>query len=302
MYGKMLVPLDGSSMAEMAVPYAVEIASGAGSELILMSVSQLHEDESHRLYRTYLGDVEAQVRSQLQARGARESTVVRMTEGATVHIEVGRGRPAERLLTYARTNNVTLIVMASRGRSGPGQWPLGNIAAKVLRAAGVPVLLVRNSTPDTGREPNRLIKKILLPLDGSELGESAMFHASALAILLGAEMVLFHVLEPDSTVGNPEGIVAPAPIPEQGERRKRLAEEYLEGVACKLRDRALTVSTAVTRGQAADEIVEYAESNRIDLVAMATHGRSGIGRWVFGSVTDKVLHAGDMPVLTVPPA
>jgi nucleotide-binding universal stress UspA family protein len=293
-YEKLLVPLDGSEMGEMAVPYALEVAAGAGAELTLVSVSESHAGETDRLYQTYLQSVEALVLGQLPSWGVGKRFTVRTV--------VSSGSPAEDLTGYAEQNDVSLIVMASRGRSGAGQWPLGHIAARVLRAAHNPVLLVRKPPDDVSVKQRRLIRKILLPLDGSPMGEAAVSNAAGMASLLGAELVLLHVLEPDFTPGVSEGIAAPWPIPkERVEHRKGRAEDYLNWLAGKLREGALTVSTAVASGRAADEIVEYAGSHAIDLVAMATHGKSGIGRWVFGSVTDKVLHAGDMPVLMVPP-
>ncbi len=111
-------------------------------------------------------------------------------------------------------------------------------------------------------------------------------------------MVLLQVLEPLTNWSHGE---TTAPIPEDGGKRKALALAYLDDVGKPLKERGITTSSVVVMGSPADQIIDYAKVNAIDLIAMSTHGRSGIGRWVFGSVTDKVLHAGDTAVLIVRP-
>lgn len=293
MYKKILVPLDGSGAAQIVLPYVAEIAAKLGSEIILVSVSERAGAETDHLYRSYLEHTEEQVQSELKSWGAKGEVKVRS--------EVLLGRPDTEILRYADVNNVELIAMASRGSSGRGPWLLGHIAAKVLRATTKPVLLVR--TLDTGAviQKKGLMKKILLPLDGSEAGKTAIPHAEVLAQTLGAEMILFHVIEPIIvSLGGPEQSIVPIPQDEKG--RESSAMAYLNSVGKELREKGLSTSSVIALGSAANQIIDYAEENAINLIAMSTHGRSGIGRWVFGSVTDKVLHAGDTAVLLVPAA
>jgi nucleotide-binding universal stress UspA family protein len=160
---------------------------------------------------------------------------------------------------------------------------LGNIAAKVIRATTQPVLLVRAPASNAALQEKRLITKILVPLDGSATGEAAVASAGTLADVLGAELILFQVWEPVATFSaHTSRFVA-----------------YLDRVGKPMRKRGLKTSSVVVTGSTADQIIDYAEANAIDLIAMSTHGRTGFGRWVFGSFTDKVLHAGDTPVLVV---
>ena len=293
MYDRILVPLDGSGPAEMALPYAIEIAARAGSTLVLMSVCETPGSETERLYRTYLEQARMRVINRLQEGDTQKH--------ASVRTEVHSGKPADELLGYAEQYNAGLIVMASRGRSGKSEWPLGNIAAKMLRATRVPVLLIRTPAAETAIRKKELVKKILLPLDGSRLGESALPVAEDLAELMGAELGLLHVMQSMYPLTIMEGTMLQKPVREDDETTRADAKAYLAAAAGRLRNKTLTLSTDVVSGQPADWIVKYAEFNQVDLVAMATHGRSGIGRWAFGSVTDKVLHAGNMPVLVVRP-
>ena len=293
MYDRILVPLDGSGPAEMALPYAIEIAARAGSTLVLMSVCETPGSETERLYRTYLEQARTRVISRLQEGDTEKH--------ASVRTEVHSGKPADELLGYSEQYNAGLIIMASRGRSGKSEWPLGNIAAKMLRATRVPVLLIRTPAAETAIRKKELIKKILLPLDGSRLGESALPAAEDLAELMGAELGLLHVMQSMYPLTIMEGTMLQKPVREDDETTRADAKAYLAAAAGRLRNKTLTLSTDVVSGQPADWIVKYAEFNQVDLIAMATHGRSGIGRWAFGSVTDKVLHAGNMPVLVVRP-
>ena len=291
-YERILVPLDGSSAAEIALPYAEEIAAKHGAEIILASVSQFAAVETDHLYRSYLERIAEQAQRELKDWGAKEE--------AKVKNEVLLGTPATEILRYADESNASLIAMASRGRSSRGPWLLGNIASKVIRASSKPVLLIRAPADNTALLQKRLVRRILVPLDGSKLGEVALPYAEALAKLLGAELILFRAfLTPTLGVAY-EGIsVSPNEFKEREEEIRASAMAYLDSLGKRFQEKGLRALSIVSLGSPPVQILEYAEANGIDLIAMSTHGRSGIGRWVLGSVTDKVLHAGDTPVLTV---
>ncbi|MFH1639177.1 MAG: universal stress protein [Chloroflexota bacterium] len=305
MYQKILVPLDGSSSAEIALPYAEEIAARIGSEIILakvfesaaaeiilVKVFESSPSDMDRLYRSYLEHVTERVRQEMKD--------WQPGKEANVHFEVLLGKPATEILRCADKRNMDLIVMASRGSSGEGSWLLGNIAAKILQAAQCPILLIRAPAEVEALRQKRLVKRVLVPLDGSDLGEAAVPCAEALARTLDAEIVLFQVIEPPVTTRPvPQLGMTREALQEYEEQTKPLSLAYLDSVAGPLGDGGIKISTAAGFGYPADQIIDYTRANAIDIIAMSTHGRSGIRRWVFGSVTDKVLHAGDTPVLVV---
>ena len=293
MYERIMVPLDGSNAAEMVLPYAEEIATKFNSEIALVSVAEPTPVESDHLFRAYLKTIQEKVRTELGNWGAKP--------GTPVTIAVLAGKPAQEILSYAADKNVSLVVMASRGTSGEGPWLLGNIAAKVLRATTKPVLLVRKEAPAEGLQRKGLIKRILVPLDGSKVAEQIVPHAEELARCMGAELILFQAYESFLGVISGEAMVTMSAeeIKEANRHREEDAKAYLRTIAGTLREMGLTVSEVVVPGDPADVILSYAESNAVDMISMSTHGLSGLKRWVFGSVTDKVLHAGDMPVLVV---
>ena len=293
MYERIMVPLDGSNAAEMVLPYAEEIATKFNSEIALVSVAEPTPAESDHLFRAYLKTIQEKVRTELGNWGAKP--------GTPVTIEVLAGKPAQEILSYAADKNVSLVVMASRGTSGEGPWLLGNIAAKVLRATTKPVLLVRKEAPAEGLQRKGLIKRILVPLDGSKVAEQIVPHAEELARGMGAELILFQAYESFLGVISGEAMITMSAeeIKEANKHREEDAKAYLRTIAGTLREMGLTVSEVIVPGDPADVILSYAESNAVDIISMSTHGLSGLKRWVFGSVTDKVLHAGDMPVLVV---
>lgn len=292
MFKKILVPLDGSRTAEMVLPYGEMITTKFSAEIIIASVSELHAEEVDPLYHSYQERIIEKVELQLKDWEAKE--------GVKVKGVVLFGKPADEILKYAKENNLDLIAMCSRGRSSRGPWLLGNIAAKVLRAAEIPVLLIRKPIDSTYIQEKRLVKKILLPLDGSRLGEIAIPYAEALALAFNAEIILFQVYTPSTIeTGYRVPEITLATQREIEEHNKEFAQSYLRQWEIKFQEKGLVTSCVLKLGSPADQILEYAEENGIDLIVMSTHGRSGIGRWVFGSVTDKVLHSGDMAVLTV---
>jgi nucleotide-binding universal stress UspA family protein len=173
--------------------------------------------------------------------------------------------------------------------------------AKVLQATTKPVLLVRKEAPAEGLKRKALIKRILVPLDGSKVAEQIVPHAEELVKVMGGDVILFQAYESLGRMMPSEGfrVMPEKEVNDENKRREEETKVYLKSIARPFREKGLTVSEVVAPGDPAEAILDYAESKAVDIIAMSTHGVSGIKRWVFGSVTDKVLHAGDMPVLVV---
>jgi len=141
-----------------------------------------------------------------------------------------------------------------------------------------------------------MYKKILVPLDGSELAEKALDHAEKLGATFDAEVILLQVVPFMPIYGAPE-LVVPFVV---DERQKEAAEKYLTRVAEELKKKGLEVTAKVKIGmQVAAEIIDFAEESGVDLIVICTHGRSGITRWVLGSVAQKVLTRAETPILLV---
>ena len=140
-----------------------------------------------------------------------------------------------------------------------------------------------------------MYKRILVPLDGSQLAEQALPHAAIHARQFGAEIVLLKVLGPlpEPSMSSPRVMRSAAAASAQ------LAREYLEGVAAGLREEGIPVEVAAVEGKPYVQIIRFAEENEIDLIAMSTRGHSGLSRWLLGSVADRVARGATVPLLLI---
>jgi nucleotide-binding universal stress UspA family protein len=295
MYNSILVPLDGSELAEVALPYAEDLAARLGSNIVLIYACEPSDEKHHRMHELYLQKMVEATR-----RGLKKHLAEDAKEGPQVTSALVTGDPGEQIVDYADKENAGIIVMATHGRSGIRRWVLGSTAAKVARATKKPLVLIRAGVARSRARTEVLLGKLLLPLDGSKQSELAVPHVEELAAQLKAEVVLLHVVAPTYFAYSIPGETIEMPFTaEDMERFRAKSEHYLESVAEALRKRGIATSTEVAIGTAADEIIRLSDEMPVDLVVMSTHGRSGISRWAFGSVADKVIHAANAPVLLI---
>jgi nucleotide-binding universal stress UspA family protein len=301
-YKKMLVPLDGSELAEVIFTYAKELAGRLGVEVILLNVYSPDESELIPMRRAYVEHAAEIIRHQKKK--------VQLGEGAVVaRGELAMGNPAEEILRYADENGIDFILMATHGRSGINRWAMGSVAYRVLRASKVPVWLVRAGIPKKIIHDKLPVRKILVPLDGSKLAELVLPHVEALAKQGDVELVdvvLLRVCDPlilssDYPYDNASLLSWDEHVEQETVKWKLVAGSYLTEVEKRLKAAGLKVRSEVLMGKAIDEIVDYANRNHFSLTVMVIYSRSGISRWVYGSVTEKVLLGVSTPVLIVRP-
>jgi len=294
MYKRMLVPLDGSELSEIVFPYAEELAGRLDLEVILLHVHSSEEREAAPLYQAYIEHKVDILKSQSEEVLKKTGAGAKRTP-VKVRGEVTSGYPAEEILRYADENNIDLILMATHGRSGIKRWVMGSVAEKVLQASKAPIWLVRAKVSAESIHDKWPKGETLVPLDGSELSEAVLPYVKTLAKQQGAEsmnVVLFGVSEPLVE----SGYYIPDVPMKMDDLKKYLAKEERQ-----LKDAGLSVRSEVRKGRPAEQIIKYAREKPFNLIVMSTHGRSGLGRWVFGSVADKVLHTASSPILLVKP-
>jgi len=307
MYQRILIPLDGSELAEVVLTYATELAGGLDLDVTLLLVASTALGDFVPMHQAYIERVADVLRHQAQEVQARTGF---QPGGKAVEVsgQVAMGYPAEEILRYANEKTVDLVLMATHGRSGIRRWTMGNVADKILRTSKVPVLLVRAGVPDATPYDQWPRRTIIAPLDGSELAESVLPHVEALAkqrSKVPVEVVLLRVCEPQVTPSYyvPELSAMPLNWGEYVEQEtakcKQVATEHLAGLEKRFKDSNINARSEVLVGKAADEIVDYAQKHPFNLIVMATHGRSGLSRWVYGSVTDNVLNGVSSPVLLI---
>jgi nucleotide-binding universal stress UspA family protein len=297
MWKTILVPLDGSSLAEQAVPYATRLARSTGGRLVLVQAT---------LTEPLPGQAERVARAAATHRAEVELVVLvdRLRgEGVAAEARTYYEDAATAILDAAAQEAADLMVMSTHGRSGLGRWMYGSVADRVLRTAPIPVLLVPAAC--TGSWPTDRRLRFLVPLDGSPLAEEALGPASELAQALDAEMLLLQVVEyPLPLVGDSTGYVPPW----DQDAELAGAKRYLEEVAGALRVAGRTVTALAVAaplsqaGQVGVTIAAVAHEQQVNAIAMATHGRGGLARLVMGSVATGVLQHATVPVLIVRPA
>ncbi|MDA1348970.1 MAG: universal stress protein [Chloroflexi bacterium] len=336
MFRKILVPLDGSDLAEGVLPYASQLAKSLGIPLVLFSVGDPEEvrhvtsgkspgrtkvfaspgsstqpypatampgakgisalrPEPRGPYASQMFEkVEAEVRLGL------ERVVQRLeSEGVAAEASVAFGDPAEEIMRFAKAAGCDLIALSTHGRSGIARGVLGSVTDKIVHASDVPTLTI--APRDEAVASAGKISRLVVPLDGSELAELALPYAERLARSLDLDVILVRtvkspVLYAPYSAGYPY-YVESAILDEQAESE---VDSYLGDVSERLSANGLRVKTIRPWVPAAMRITEAANDSPGSLVVMATHGRSGLTRWVLGSVTEAVVRTSGAPVMIVP--
>ncbi|HYU17741.1 MAG TPA: universal stress protein [Chloroflexota bacterium] len=287
MFTTILVPLDGSALAERALPHAMALARSARAKLILFHASPtrgLPDDLGPN--RVALSDL-VDLADELRASGIEVECPV----SRVYHDDVPHG-----ICEAAEVMGADLIVMSTHGYGGLGRWLHGSVADAVLRQASVPVMLVP-ATCEQGWSDDHAAR-IVVPLDGSRFAEEALGPAHPLAEALVAELVLVRAVKPVNYSDRDGGPYL--------ERRVQAevceARQYLEGLAAKLRASGRGVEVHVELSPPALTIANVARDRGAGLIAMATHGRGGLARLALGSVAAATLQLTSVPLLLVRPA
>ena len=309
MYSKIVVPLDGSEYSEQALPCAVMIARALSVPVELVEAFDvlppavrnrnsiqalnlmLEEAQRHSLH--YLSSILARLES----------------DGCSAYVTTLRGTPDRAIVAEATADPDALVVMATHGRSGISRWALGSVADKVLHTMPNPLLIIR-PVADASSVPAPF-RTVLAPLDGSELAELSLSHAVALASALDIPLSLLRVSHSADFYRSHLARTAPAAV--RGAASGRMsapalaradADEvntYLDAVQDRLaaggNDIAVTASH-LQDDNVAQAITDQAEAQQ-SVVVMSTHGRSGISRAVWGSVTDRVVRHSGLPVMVI---
>ncbi len=288
-YKRLLVPLDGSELAERAIPYAQAISRIRGSEVVLFTVSIAAAEQLDRPMKAYL---ELKVKDLISG-------------GTKASSAVAYGNVPEEIIGFASGNGIDLIIISTHGYSGIKRWVLGSVARKVLHGTGVHVLLVKSKAPKASQVE---LKKILLPLDGSPFSETPIPFIEQLTKDTGAEIYLTLVCEPPLVPSYGDHPINPTWEQHRDavwKEEKQQAADYLKKMESRLKKEGLKVKAQVLPGElgrVAETILQTAEKEKVDLITMATHGRSAVSRWVYGGVANRIAEQSIQPVLLIRPS
>jgi nucleotide-binding universal stress UspA family protein len=296
MFRRILVPLDGSELAERALQPALALARPDGGELILLRVPVMERilmptsdgygllwpDQSVEQSQKEATEYLARVQKRHQQPGFALRTLIAGGDGAGGIVDA------------AAAEKVDLIVMSTHGYSGLTRWMLGSVTERVLHSAACPVLVVRSAMP---------VRRVVITLDGSELSEQALKPGFELAAQTGSAVMLLRAI-PEVPAHEVERLdeIEPGLGKRFQEDLFAEAETYLKEQVEHYALPGVEVTTRVMFGPAAYSIVKFAELESADVIVMATHGRTGLRRWAYGSVTEKVMRGAPCDILVVRPA
>jgi nucleotide-binding universal stress UspA family protein len=295
MYTRMLIPLDGSTVAEQVLPYARFLGKALAIPVELLGVVDpealvaLADPAQGRHIDTLVAETMRRTALYLE-------TNARSISGAQVKCSVEKGTPAEVVIEKATADKNALIVMATHGRSGIQRWLLGSVADKVLHGATNHLFLVRST--DQGKTDGEApLQTVIVPLDGSPLAEQVLPYVLDLTRKMKLKVVLTRAYAlPPSVSAEDYGFYSADLL----DHLEAEARDYLQQKANEINAKGVeNVASVVNPGYGAEEIITLGRNTPDNFIAMSTHGRSGIQRWVLGSVTDRVVrHSGD-PVLII---
>ncbi len=280
MLAKILVPLDGSELADRVIVQVRRLLHARDAEVILLGVV-----EEDAVGRTYAPGHNALTVARKHLEKVRDDLVA---QGARAHVRLEVGDPASKIIERARDDDVSLVAMSTHGRSGVSRLVRGSVAERVMRGSGAPVLVANPQS----LEPNRDARfgRILVPVDGSERAAEVLPLVQELARIYGSTIILVNVLE---IVVTPDPVILVSPTRTRDEGEALLAE-YRKRI-----DPAIPVETRIALGTPAVAILDAVSETKADLVAMASHGRTGVSRWVYGSVAESVVRQCACPLLVV---
>ncbi len=281
---RILLPLDGSADANAAIPYAVAMAGPGGTIILLTVISPGGPSVDH-------GE------EPLPAAMNAAATELRAA-GLIVETRVLTGDPADIIVQSAANGGADTIVMASQGRGAVGRLLHGSVADRVVREATVPVMVVRAEAAGPGPAA---ISRLVVPLDGSPLSAESLPVASSLAERLGLPISLVRVVNVAELTPPAVGMGEAIPYQMYDETEAEMeqtAGEYLDDVASNLRGQGITVQATVLSGSPAAAIIDATQPG--DIVVLCSHERSGVLRWLMGSVAEQLVRDDDALVILVP--
>jgi len=332
MFNKILICLDGSHLAEQILPHALAQAKIFNSTILLLKVigsyitippgglgyslpflnttGQANDDEKVKAYRTLTETELLEIEKEYNEADDYLKNIASHVGNEEFKTEIAtiQGQAGEAIVNYAKNNNIDLIALATHGRGGLERTVFGSVADYVIHETKLPTLLVKPRDIEKQKYGAvQIPKKIFVCLDGSDLAEQALPYAQQLALGFSSKLLLFQAIDDPIIVSPviPGGNVVPIWTPRMEESALRKNDEsmsYLNLLAQKIKsERDIRVDCITAFGPAGLAIEQYTSGNYIDLITMATHGRSGLGRAIFGSVADYVLRNTDSPLLLIKP-
>lgn len=291
-----LLPLDGSALAERVIPHAVSLTEAFNSKLTLLRVV-FQDDDTNAL--GFVNPMEWQMRK-TEAESYLKSVQQRLqTAGIDSQVQIFEGKPAHQIVEFAKANDVQLVIMSSHGSSGLSEWNINSTVQKVLFRAHIPVMIIRAYQEPYEDIKGLSYKRILLPLDGSKRAECTLPLAESLSAAQSSTIFLAHIVEePYLPCQTPLSNEDQAVIEKMNEINLSESENYLRQVKRNLKTQHVEtiIESSIKPTLTLHNIIDR---EQIDLVLLSAHGFSGDNRWPYGKIALNFIAFGTTPLIII---
>jgi nucleotide-binding universal stress UspA family protein len=297
MFNNMLVPLDGSALAECVLPHAVSLARAFSSKVMLLRVLERPQADEERLvdpldWHISRGEAEAYLAD--WADRLRDA-------GVEAAYKLVHGRVTDQVIDFVRDHEIGLMVLSSHGHGGLGGWNVSGTVQKIIFHVHISVMIVRAYQSIVIDLTELDCRKLLVPLDGSQRAEAALAPAQQLASFYACQVLLA------SVVSKPEVVRRRPLTPEEVELKDRLislnqleTDSYLQQVASIFSSAGIEVQTRPLLGLSPTEsLQDLVRQEKVDLVVLSAHGSTGTAKWPYGSVATNFIAYGTTPLLVI---
>jgi nucleotide-binding universal stress UspA family protein len=298
MFDPILVPMDGSLLAECVLPHAVAIARAFDAKVILLRVLEKNQASE----KVQLFDL---VNWQINKTGVKlylEKISARLQKsGLRIETAVLEGLVAESITEYAQSQGMKLIILSSHGRSGLSQWGISSVTQKIIFSAPTSVLIIRAHQPVASESIERQYTRIVVPLDGSQRAENVLPMVTLLARFHQSRIHIVHVVKTPEMARQMPLAREDVDLSDRIVARNRAeAVRYLDQMRLRSPLDGIDVQThLLTSDNAATVLHELVEQEHIDMVALSAHGYSGNNQWPYGSMVNNFILYSKVPLLIV---
>lgn len=301
MFSKILVPLDGSQISERALHIAQQILPRTNPELFLVHVVDPSRESSAHMHRTYL-DSQAEASRQHISQQASKSQ-----QGTRVIPVLLHGDPGTEIINFAQKNDVSLVIMSTRNRTGIRRWALGSVSEKVYRQTMCPCILIGATDDSKAIQPARPIGRILVPIGRTGDEHKFLSYVNAFDTRIISEVIFLQSVPPIVSIDEAEyskvahEFTKSAYVDRLEQSRKEEALKHVSTFTNTVKDKGIATTAVAVIGSKVDSILKYAKETNIDLIALPAEGQSAFGHWILGKLAKTLLREGKTPVLIVKP-
>lgn len=301
MFRKILVPLDGSQISERALHIAQQILPRTNPELFLVHVVDPSRESAAHMHRTYLDGVAEASRQHISQESLKSQS------GTKVIPVLLHGDPAAEIINFAQQNDISLVIMSTRNRTGIRRWALGSVSEKVYRQTMCPCILIGADGDSKSIQPARAIGRILVPVGRTGSEQNFLSYVNAFDNRIVSQVIFLQAVPPIVSIDEAEynkaahEFTKSAYVDMLEQSRKEEALKHLATFTGVIKAKGMVATAVVVIGSTVDSILKYAKEANIDLIALPAEGQSTFGHWILGKLAKTLLREGGTPVLIVKP-